>query len=135
MASMKFSDRPLNVEAGAAGRVFKGAVAGAVAGAGVGAAAGATVLGVGALFGGWAGALIGGITGITIGFKSSDPEKIRNRPVTIKDPLGETKTVYISAEQWREIKDSMAKGFTYDEFPAPLDKQFQAANPPAPAEA
>ncbi len=134
MTSFTYSERPLNVEAGAAGRVFKGATAGATAGAAAGAIAGATVLGVGALFGGWAGVMVGGIAGIAWGMRSSEPEKIRNRPLTIADPLGESKTVYVSAEQWRELKTTMAAGFTYEEFPAPLDRQFQAAQPPAPSE-
>lgn len=135
MTSMKYSDRPLTVEPGAAGRVLKGAVTGAVSGAGAGAVAGATVLGVGALFAGWAGLMVGGIAGIAWGMRSSDPEKIRNRAITIQDPLGEERDVYISAEQWQAIKDGLAQGFVYDEFPAPLDRQFHAAAPPAPAEA
>lgn len=135
MTSFKYSERPLNVEAGAAGRVLKGAVAGATTGAAVGAAAGVTVLGVGALFAGWAGVMVGGVAGIAWGMRSSEPEKIRNRPLTIRDPLGETKTVYVSAAQWRELKANLAQGFTYAEFPAPLDRQFKSEAPPKPAEA
>jgi phage tail tape-measure protein len=135
MTSFKFSERPLNVEAGAAARVFKGAVAGATAGGTAGALAGATVLGVGALFAGWAGVMVGGVAGIAWGMRSSDPEKIRNRPLSIDDPLVGEKTVYVSAEQWRELKARMAQGFTYDEFPAPLDRQFESAAPPEPSEA
>jgi len=134
MTSFKYSERPLNVEAGAAGRVLKGAATGAAAGGTAGAVAGATVLGVGALFGGWAGVLVGGIAGIAWGMRSSDPDLIRNRPVTIADPLGGEKTVYVSAEQWRELKANMASGFTYEAFPPPLDRQFRAAQPPVPHE-
>ncbi|HEY9855535.1 MAG TPA: hypothetical protein V6D05_07350 [Stenomitos sp.] len=136
MSSFKFSERPLDVEPGAAGRVLKRAVIGAAAGASAGAIAGATVLGIGALFAGWAGLMIGGIAGIASGMKSSDPEKIRNRPLTIVDPLlGDQKTVYVSAEQWQDLQAHLRQGFTYEELPPPLDRQFESATPPAPVKA
>lgn len=133
MSTFKFSERPLDVEAGAAGRVLKRAVIGAAAGATAGAIAGATLLGVGALFTGWAGLMIGGIAGIASGMKSSDPQKIRNRPLTILDPiLGEQKTVYVSADQWKDIQANLQQGFSYEALPPPLDRAFKAATPPPP---
>ncbi|MNY53268.1 hypothetical protein D3C86_1890080 [compost metagenome] len=50
------------------------------------------------------------------------------------DPLGGEKTVYVSANQWRELKANLASGYDYDAFPPPLDKQFKASAPPMPAE-
>lgn len=133
MPAFNYSERPLNVELGAAQRVLKRGVAGAAAGAGAGAAAGAFVLGIGALPAAWAGMMLGGIAGIASGMHSSDPAKIKNRPITIQDPIFEQpKTVYVSAEQWSELKKNLANGLSYDEFPPALAKQFDASQPPAP---
>lgn len=94
----------------------------------------ATVLGVRALMAGWAGMLVGGLAGIAWGMRSATPEKSRNRPLTI-DVQGDGQTVYVSAEQWREVQANLDAGFTYDAIPDALEGQFETATPPEAVEA
>lgn len=130
---LNYSHQPRTMEAGAIGRTLKRGMGGAVAGGVVGGVGGSALLGIGAIPAGIVGALVGGVAGLASGMRSSDPQKILNRPLTIQDPLfGDNKTVYISAQQWNEIKSNLAKGFKYDELPPQLAKQFDAAEPPAP---
>lgn len=136
MSSLNFNfrDKPTDFEMGAASRTASREMGGAVAGALAGAGAG-FLLG---LSGGplaIAGAIIGGIGGAIWGMKSSDPAKVQNRPVQIEHPLWGRQQVYISAEQWKDVKAKLADGVKYDEFPGDLQKQFEASEPPAAAKA
>ncbi|MBI6546664.1 MAG: hypothetical protein HY692_07705 [Cyanobacteria bacterium NC_groundwater_1444_Ag_S-0.65um_54_12] len=128
-----FRDTPARFEAGAAERTAKRGVLGAIGGL----VLGSVVVLSGIATGGAlpiAGAIIGGLAGAVWGFNSSDPQKIQNRGILIKDPLfEETRKVYISAEQWRDIKNKLTLGVEYDEFPPELAKQFVAASEPPPA--
>lgn len=128
---ISYSSAPSQMDEGMISRVMNRGIGGAMAGGAVGAAAGVWVFGIGALAGAGLGSLLGAVGGIASGLHSSDAEKTRNRPIQVDDPLGGRTTVYVSAEQWKGIKADMAKGFKFDEFPSPLDQQFQAANPPA----
>ena len=94
----------------------------------------AIVLGVRALVAGWAGMLVGGIAGIAWGMRSATPDRIRNRPLTI-DAQGGGQTVYVSAEQWREVQANLDEGFTYDAIADALEGQFHSSIPPQPLEA
>jgi len=133
MQSLNFNYRsnPTDFEMGAASRTasrgMMGAVGGAIAGAGAG-----FLLG---LSGGplaIAGAILGGIIGAASGFKSSDTDKVQNRPIQIDHPLWGQQKVYISADQWKDIKTKLDEGVKYDEFnSSALRKQFEAAEPPA----
>ena len=136
MSSLNFNYRsnPTDFEMGAVSRTASRGFGGAIAGAVSGAAAG-FLLG---LSGGplaIAGAVVGGLAGAVWGMKSSDPEKVQNRPIQINHPLWGQQKVYISAEQWQDIKKKLADGVKYDEFSsAQLRKQFEASEPPAPAQ-
>ncbi|MBM3269410.1 MAG: hypothetical protein FJZ01_17340 [Candidatus Sericytochromatia bacterium] len=132
MPSLNFNyrDKPTEFEMGAVGRTAKRGMLGGVLG---GAAGGALVLA--GIAGGpvvWGLAVIGALGGAVWGMKSSDPQKIQNRPVQINHPLWGNQKVYISAEQWGDIKGKLAGGVNYEEFNTPdLQKQFEGANPPA----
>lgn len=79
------------------------------------------------------GAIVGALAGVGIGLKSNEPEKIQNRPLTIRNTaMDEDETVYISAEQWKGIKEAMARGVQFDSLPSPLDEQFNQPSPPEP---
>lgn len=136
MASLNFNyrDKPTEFEMGAVGRTGKRGIVGAIVG-GLGGAGAAFLLGLpgGPLAIGTA--IVGGILGAASGFRSSDPLKVQNRPIQIEHPLWGRQQVYISAEQWKDIKAKLAAGVKYDEFPPDLQRQFEASEPPAPAKA
>ncbi len=136
MSSLNFNyrEKPTDFELGAAGRTGKRGIVGAIVGGLAGAGA-AFLLGLpgGPLAIGTA--IVGGVIGAVSGFKSSDTDKVQNRPVQIEHPLWGRQQVFISAEQWKDAKAKMADGVRYDEFPADLQKQFEAAEPPAAAKA
>ena len=123
------SQRPLDVERGMIGRVLNRGMGVAAGGAVAGGVAGATVLGVGALVGITAGSVIGAVAGVASGMSSADPQKLQNRPLKVLNMLGETQTVYVSAEQWRSMQAASKKGVIFDNLPAPLNQQLNS--PPA----
>lgn len=131
MSSLNFNYRnaPTEFEMGAVGRTGKRGIVGAVVGGLAGAGAGFLLgLSGGPLAIG--GAIVGGVIGAVSGFKSSDANKVQNRPVQIEHPLWGRQQVFISAEQWNDVKAKLADGVRYDEFPSDLQKQFEASEPP-----
>jgi hypothetical protein len=133
MASLNFNyrDKPTDFEMGAVGRTASRGVLGGVLG---GLGGGALVLA--GIAGGpivWGGIVLGALAGAVWGMKSSDPQKVQNRPVQMNHPLWGNQKVYISAEQWKDIKTKIGQGVHYEEFNAPdLKVQFEAPEPPAP---
>ena len=133
MTRIGYSDSPNPVDIGAIGRVIKGAMAGGAIGAVGGGAATFWLLGIGALPGAIGGGILGALGGLAWGMKA-DPAKVKNRPITIRDPLFESqKTVFVSQEQWKDIKAKLASGVQYDELTPDLARQFDNEQPPAPA--
>ncbi len=132
MSSLNFNyrDKPTDFELGAVGRTASRGVMGGVVG---GLAGGALVLA--GIAGGpvvWGLMVVGALGGAVWGMKSSDKQKIQNRPVQINHPLWGNQKVFISAEQWNDIKAKIGQGVSYEEFNSPdLQKQFEAPEPPA----
>jgi hypothetical protein len=130
MSGIQGSSRPLDVERGMIGRILNRGAGGAVAGAVVGGVGGsvAPVLGTG--LGAVAGGVIGAIAGVASGLNSADPQKLQNRPLKVLDLLGDTRTVYVSADQWKSMQAARQKGVTFDNLPSPLDQQLNSPPPP-----
>ena len=132
MASLNFNfrDKPTEFEMGAVGRTASRAVGGGI----LGGLAGAGLM-IAGIAGGpvvWGLIAIGALGGAVWGMKSSDPQKVQNRPVQMNHPLWGNQKVYISAEQWKDIKTKIGQGVNYEEFNAPdLKKQFETPEPPA----
>lgn len=128
-----YRDMATNFEMGAVGRTAKrgilGMGLGGVLGAGLaifltGGVAAPFIIG---------GIMVGGMAGAAWGSGSSDKAKAQNRPIRISDPLfGDQRKVYISEEQFKNIKAKIAQGVSYDEFNNDqLKAQFDAAEAPA----
>lgn len=113
------------------GRVLNRSAAGAAAGAVAGGIGGSVVPGLGTGLGVTAGAILGAVAGVASGMNSADPQKLQNRPLKVLDLLGEPRTVYVSAEQWRSMQAATKRGISFDNLPPPLDQQLQSP-PPAP---
>ncbi|MEB3204617.1 MAG: hypothetical protein VKP57_07945 [Candidatus Sericytochromatia bacterium] len=130
MSMIRGSSRPLDVERGMIGRVLNRSTAGAAAGAVAGGIGGSVVPGLGTGVGVVGGAILGAMAGVASGMTSADPQKLQNRPLRILDMLGEPRTVYVSAEQWRSMQAASRRGIAFDNLPAPLDQQLQGPPPP-----
>ncbi|MEB3237816.1 MAG: hypothetical protein VKO64_09355 [Candidatus Sericytochromatia bacterium] len=85
----------------------------------------------GAAAGAVAGGILSAMAGVASGMTSADPQKLQNRPLRILDMLGEPRTVYVSAEQWRSMQAASRRGIAFDNLPSPLDQQLQGPPPPS----